>query len=127
MEETLLAAAKADAAVIALAANRGTWSVRPQGGVLPDYVMHAVSGIEHQHMDGPANLKDARVQIDCLAQSYAEAKALARAMIALFNGQALTGIQGIFVEDQRDDSGPDADETMIFRTSVDLRVLVNGQ
>lgn len=124
MEEALIARLLATAAVTAIFGTRITPVLRPQGEALPAATVQTVSGERRRHYQGHDELIGARVQIDCWGRNYAEAKTGARAVIAALAdpfSSAITDIQGVFVDAERD-GGEDASTQFIFRTSLDLLV-----
>ena len=90
-------------------------------------MLHRISGAPLYADDGEAGLEQARIQIDCLADTYAGAKLVARGVKA-----ALSGFEGTvgattfqFIEldterDLREGGGNAADYP--FRTSLDFLV-----
>lgn len=126
MEEALLAALKADAALAAAATGGMSWGLRQPGKGLPCVVLHRITSGRDYDMDGPTSLTGPVVQADFLAGSYAAAKGLARLFEAAIAGLAAP-FQGAFIEDERDDAeGADAPQSdraeQVFRTSLDVRV-----
>lgn len=121
MEEALRALLKADSGLITLTSTRIDWGARTQGAGSPAVVLHRISGVRGQHMQGPDGLIESRVQVDCLGATYALAKETARAVIAVLNGHRGGVFQRIFVESERDDhdlSPPDP----LYRTRLDLLI-----
>lgn len=126
MEEALTAQLLASAGLLALVGERITWGLREPGSPLPALVLTLISARPDYTTTGASGLTDNLIQADCWGATYAEAKAVARAVIdvcaqlsAPFRGPA-------FVESERDDAfqaaAPDADGgTDLFRTSLDLR------
>mgnify|MGYP000331820131 FL=1 len=131
MEEDLRSLLLAAPGVAALAGARVSWGGRPQGKGFPAVLLHLVSERRGHGLAGPEALADARVQVDCWALVYREAKALGRAVSAALDGYAgivgATRFQGVFQENGRDTSevraadGGDVVE-QLFRTSLDFRV-----
>lgn len=82
METALLARLVADASVSALIGSRAAWGTRIDAAVLPAIVLTRVTGGRDYHHAGADDLATPVVQIDCLAETYAGAVALANAVIA---------------------------------------------
>jgi hypothetical protein len=66
----------ADASITAVVGARVTPSSTAQGTALPALTLHGVSGAPLYADDGEVGLNDDRVQIDCWAITYAEARDL---------------------------------------------------
>jgi hypothetical protein len=127
MEEALIARLLADAGVASLAGTRVFPGSRPQGSALPAIVLARVSGAPLYADDGEIGLGQDRIQIDCWAATYGEAKTLARAVTACLSGfegpVGDTVFQFIELDTERDlrEGGVDAAEYP-FRTALDFLV-----
>lgn len=124
MEEALRAYLLADAAVTAACGGRMYWSVRPQGSAYPSCVLTIISRLPERTFTGPAALAQARVQVDCYADTYAQAKALYRAVKAVLNNLTFTNSGKRFwgfAENERDltDQGT-TEAARIHRVSADF-------
>jgi len=123
----LKGALRARLAVGAAAASVGAriyWTQRIQGEPLPAIVMQVISDPRPQHLKGFDQLRETRVQIDCLGPSDKIATDLAEAVIADLVPAAITaGIRfnRAYVDAVRD-LGEQTDTAFIHRASVDLRV-----
>jgi hypothetical protein len=128
MEEAIIARLLADSGLAAIVGTRVFPGSRPQGSALPAVVMNRISGGPLYADDGEVGLEQARIQIDCWAESYGEAKLLARAVTAClsaFDGTVgATTFEFIELENERDlrEGGSDA-ATYPFRTALDFVVL----
>ena len=124
MEAALIAKLLATTAITNLVSTRINWSRRPQGSALPAIVLHRIDGTPDVHHGGASGLVSSRVQVDCWAESYGSAKAIARAVEAAITAQTFT--QGairfdvILIDAERDDTSDET--TPLFRTSLDLMV-----
>lgn len=78
-------------AAATIAAGRFYWNVRPQGSTLPCVVFRCVGGFSDDPLEGDADFVESRVQGDCLAETNAEAKQLARQVTAAFKDAADQG------------------------------------
>lgn len=125
MEEALVAKLLASAGVTALVGNRINWTRRPQGNATPAVVLNMIDGSPGYTLAGPDGLYRNRVQVDCWAKTYAQAKLTARAVDAALSG--FKGVSGgvsfraVFIDSERDDyaaEGPDP----LNRTMLDLMV-----
>jgi hypothetical protein len=132
MEEDLIQYMLADSGISALVATRIHWDERPQGGGLPDIVMHNLGGPIDYHMQGPSGLEQTRIQIDCWSnKSKAESLAIKRAVKAALSGLRanLSGveIQGMFIDAYNDafDAAAEASEHY-YRHRLDFIVWFNS-
>ncbi len=124
MQGALRARLLAAAPVTALVAQRISWVDRPQASALPSITLQVISDERPQHMKDFNDLRDARVQIDCWALSYASASAIKEAVIAaLVPEQTGNGI--IFnraLVDGARDLGERTETQFIHRHSIDLLI-----
>ena len=122
MEEALVALLLADTSLSALVGMRIHWGVRPQGEALPGVTLFRTDGADQPTYAGPDGLGDSHVQADCWAETYASAKAVARALKAAAAGRHGATLKGVFVQSERD-TQEHVPPALIFRVSIDLRVL----
>jgi hypothetical protein len=80
LEEGLYAHLSADATVAALVETRIYPLGAPQDAAMPNLAYQRISGAPGLAHDGPSGLAEARIQITCMAETYAGAKALATAV-----------------------------------------------
>lgn len=90
--------------------------VLPQGCALPAISYFRVSGPRQMSLEGYSNLESPRIQIDCWATSYAQAKTLAAAVRAAMLSSTDFKVSGISDQDLFDES------IGIFRVSTDFSV-----
>ena len=127
MEEALIARLLADSGVAAVVGTRVFPGARPQASALPAIVLNRISGGPEYADDGEVGLEQGRIQIDCWAATYSEAKLLARAVTAClsaFEGTVGgTTFQFIALDIERDlrEGGSNAD-AYPFRTALDFLV-----
>jgi hypothetical protein len=127
MEEALIARLIADSGVAAIAAGRVYPGARPQGAALPAIVLHRIDGAPLYADEGEVGLAEARIQIDCWATTYGEAKTLARAVTGALSGFAGTVAGTVFqfieLDAERDlrEGGAEAADYP-FRTALDFLV-----
>lgn len=90
MEEALIALLLGTGPVEAIVDDRiwPTW--RPQGSPTPSVTLTVISRSPQYHASGASGLDQYRIQLDVFAESYGEAKALSRAVVA-----ALSGFSGV--------------------------------
>lgn len=127
MEEALIARLLADSGLSALVSTRIHPGSLPQGATLPALVITRIGGAPQYADEGETGLNEARVQVDCWADTYSQAKLTARAVVASLS--AFTGTVGttvfnqIMLENERDirEGGGNAAEYP-FRTSLDFAV-----
>jgi hypothetical protein len=123
MEEAFRALLLASGEVTALAGTRVNWGAHPQGHALPGIVLNVVSDAEGHTLQGPDGLSEGRVQVDCYALTYREAKLLARAARAALDGASGGGFQGVFLAGTRDGrEGGTNEADRPFRVSMDFMV-----
>lgn len=131
MEAAFIALLLADAPIAALAGDRVYPGRRPQGSTFPSIVCTRISGQPLYVDEGRAGLLDARMQVDCWAQTYTEAKTLARAvdtLLSAFSG-VFAGVNFSYImldlENDLNESGANQSE-YLFRVSMDFIVWVRG-
>jgi hypothetical protein len=131
MEEALTNHLLAQAGLAALVGNRITWTRRPQGSALSAIVLHVISRTPAYTMDGPTNATPQRIQTDCWAKSYAEAKAVARQVTAALSGthpsigdgaspETFVDFLGSFKEGERDSFEQGAGGEALYRVGMDF-------
>lgn len=121
MEELLRARLLAAPAVAAICGNRVNWGAHPQGAGWPGVILYRVSGAEGATLVGPDGLEIARVQADCIALTYAQAVALARAVVAALNGWRAGEIRAVIHAATRDGrEGGTNEAERPFRMSLDF-------
>ncbi len=125
MEAAITSLLTSNAGVTALVGSRVQWALRPDARALPALSLHRIGGERDRTMSGRTGLVSSSLQIDCWGRTYAEAKALSRAVIlALPHAQTVVGgvvLQGIF-PDREADSFEGNDPTPLFRTRLDFSV-----
>ena len=104
MEEDFLALLRGDAQLLALvpAANMSLGDLS-QGTVYPGVVCNVVQAAEGITHAGPDGLQQGRVQVDCNALNYGQAKAISRRVVAILHGYRGGRFRGVFHELTRDD------------------------
>lgn len=114
MEEALRALLLTNSDLTDIVATNLSWSVMGQGKGKPGVVMFLVSGVPDYHLAGPSGLVESRVQVDCRAMKWTDAKAAARAIEATLSGYSGTiddiKFGGIFKSGARggfEDTGPE--------------------
>lgn len=123
MEEALRALLVGATSVTALVGTRINWGAHPQGDPWPGLVLNLVSGADGMTMQGPDHLNMGRVQIDCYADSYGEAKTVSRAVIDALNGYRGAGFRGVFHASTRDSrEGGTNEPDRPYRVSLDFMV-----
>jgi hypothetical protein len=121
-QSALRARLKADAPVVTLVGTRIDWVDRPQTTALPAITLQTISDLRPQHMGGFDGTKEARVQVDVWAATYASAKAITEAVLAvLVPANTANGVSfsRAFVDNIRD-LGERIETQFIHRTSMDL-------
>lgn len=122
MEEEFRALLTGSAAVTTITpASRINWGAHPQGAALPGIVLNTVADAEGLTFSGTDGLSQGRVQVDCYATSYAQAKELSRAVRTVLHGYSGGGF-GLVVHDTTRDSreGGSNEATRPYRVSLDF-------
>lgn len=105
MEEALRALLLTNSTLTGIVATNLSWGVMGQGKAKPGVVMFLISDAPDYHMAGPSGLVESRVQIDCRAAKWTDAKAAARAIEETLSGYrgAIGSIwfKGIFKDSAR--------------------------
>jgi hypothetical protein len=100
-EQAVFAVLAANAAVAAIVADRVYPTVLPQSAEVPAIVYTRVSA-DHTHtLGGASSLASGRVQVNCWADSYAEAAELARAVrlaVQGYRGEVAVGAESITID-----------------------------
>lgn len=124
MEEAFRAYLIGWAGLAALIGDGVYWGARPQGSPLPAVVLTTIDGRADYTLDGPSGLIAARVQVDCWANAYLEARDAGRAVIAA--AAAIAGTRdgwrfdSALVDGFADGSEAVEGGTIKFRRRVDL-------
>jgi hypothetical protein len=128
IEEAVIQRLLADTGVIALVGTRVFPGSVPQGEALPAIVFNKISGAPIYADEGEVGLDEARIQIDCWAETYSAAKGLSRAVrasLSAFFGTS-EGVESLYlsldVERDLREGGSNANEYR-FRTSMDFIAL----
>ena len=129
MEETLVSRLRATAAIAALV---GTENSRPainwieRGETLPSVTLQDVSSGRRYAQDGPIDLENPMIQMDCWATTYGAAKLLARAVRdEMETSETVSGIEFVesFLVAERDMTPEDLGSGIkVFRVSLDFSV-----
>lgn len=124
MEEALSDHLLAQAGLTALVGNRITWARRPQGSASPAIVLHVIDRLPQYTMAGPSDATSQRIQTDIWADSFADAKAVARQLTAALSGAHPTvgdvEFLGSFKEGERDSFEQGAGDEALYRVGMDF-------
>jgi hypothetical protein len=131
MEEALTSLLLDDAMLGALVGDRIHWVTRPQGSDLPAVVLNKIDALPDYTMQGPSGLSSNRIQVDCLAASYGEVKAVARAVAAILSGldetigdgnspERLDVLRGGFQQGERENFELSSGQAGVFSVSLDF-------
>jgi len=123
MEEQIRALLLADFSVSAVAGARINFGVHPQGQPFPAIVLNVVSDADDYNLVGPTGLQIARVQVDCYAGAYIDAKRLSRSVRAFLSGYRGGIFHVVILASARDsrEGGSDVADRP-FRVSMDFMV-----
>lgn len=125
MEEALLAHLVGNDAVRTLVDDRIEWAVR---GATSCVALHLISAPPDTTLSGQSGLVQARVQIDCWADSYLKAKQIGEAVIAAFPARRQVVAEVRFlacnvIDTDRSRSGETPNQ--LHRTRIDVRISFN--
>ncbi|ARU02971.1 tail completion protein gp17 [Yoonia vestfoldensis] len=121
MEEAFRTILAASPAVSGIAGDRINFGTNVQGARYPRIVMFTIDDAEGHNLDGPDGHSIGRVQVDCYAMSYEEAKLLSRTVRAVLDGYSGDGFQGVFHALSRDTrEGGSNEAKRPFRVSLDF-------
>lgn len=109
----------ADATVASLIGTRMFPVKLPQNPTFPAVMIQTISGERVHSTDGASGLAGPRIQIDCWAESYADADAVFEAVRKRLDGKGNGDIQGMFIQSERDDFDF---ELGIYNRSMDVFV-----
>lgn len=125
MEEELLAHLVGNGGVRALVDDRVEWAVR---NAAPSIALHLISAPPDTTLAGQSGLTQARVQVDCWADSYLKAKQIGAAVIAALPARRLVagGVRFLACTIIDIDRGRFGDTPhQLHRTRIDVRVSFN--
>ena len=122
MEEAFRTALLASSGVTALVpAGRINWGEHPQGADKPYITLMTVSDNEGLTQQGPDGLFQGRVQVDCCAPTYEQAKQVSRALRTALHGYRGGGfglVTHVATRDSREGGTNEAER--LFRVSLDF-------
>jgi hypothetical protein len=101
--------------VTALVALRTYPLVAPQGSDMPFIVYNRISSGREYSLGGYSRLENPRMQIDCYAATYSEAKALSEAVTTAMRGATTFSVSW-------DDPRESFEEDETYRISMDFSV-----
>jgi hypothetical protein len=114
IEEDIYTALSGFAGLSALVSTRIYPLHMPQGATFPAVTYTRVSGARINNLDGE-NIQNPRYQVDCWAESYSAAKAVAAQVQLAFAAASFTSVL-IADRDDRDDTAE------IYRVSMDFSI-----
>lgn len=124
MEADLRTLLLADTGVAGASGGRVTWGERPQGSALPALVLHIIGSVPGYTLEGDGHQRESRVQADCYAPTFLDARTLATAVSGCLSGYSgivgTTRFQGIFQDSEQDLSEDAAAGGRVFRMSLDF-------
>ena len=120
IEEGLYSYLSTNVGVSALVSTRIYPGTLPQNWTAPAISFQRISGVRLRRLSGPVGRATPRIQIDCWADSYSGAKALAEAVRSAMDGYAglmgTTTVGSVVLETDIDFYEPD---TNVYRVSMD--------
>jgi len=121
MEEQFRAALLASSGVTAICGTRIDFGANAQGAAYPRVVLWTIGDNEAHNLQAPDGHSVGRVQVDCYAVTYGQAKQLSRAVRAVLDGYSGGGFQGVFLAGSRDTrEGGTNEAERPFRVSLDF-------
>lgn len=108
--------------IAAVGHDRVHWTIVPEDAPLPYVRMQVVTDLRPQHLKNYDRARQSRVQVDCLAKTYAAARAAAEAIIAgVADPAEIDGVRfGRTAADGPRDLGEDTPKGFVHRLSLDL-------
>jgi hypothetical protein len=116
LETSIFSTLTGASAVSAIVGTRVYPLVLPQKAALPAISYLRVSGAQELSLSGHSGLESPRIQIDCWATTYAQAKALSAAVQAAMLASSAFKVGSVSDRDLFED------ETNVFRVSIDFSV-----
>ena len=123
MEEAFIAQLLSFSGVTALVGTRVHLSVSTQDAACPRIVVHRIGGSTDYHTAGETNLREARMQVDCIATSGLVAVRVARAVkLAIRPAFVRNGLDFRATQIMERSSFYEEGTARLHRVSVDFRV-----
>lgn len=124
MEELLRARLAASSPLAVLVGSRIQWGLREQASGLPAVTLFKVSGGPLYSDEGEVGLDEHRVQVDCWAESYGDATAVAREVREQLSGYHDANFRYISLDAQRDLTEGGANQAVYeYRISMDFIII----
>lgn len=134
MEEAFVSYLLAGVDLGGIIAGRIDWGIRPQAQNTPAVVLHAISSVPVYSDEGFADLTSARIQADCWAKTYAQAKDAARKLHdRLLAGGSAKFVHGgiefqfVFKDDEQDSFERGAAAEDLYRVRLDFTLMYKGE
>ena len=111
-----------DGPVSGVVGTKVYWSFVPQGTALPYIRLQTISDPRPEHLKGYETARVSRVQVDCFAAKYGDARGLAEKVITAVEDPGVTGgvhFGRVKAEGPRD-LGEDTATGFVHRASLDL-------
>jgi len=109
MEDDLRALLLADAGVTALVSPASiNFRRHPQGRALPAIILRVINDSPEYVLSSTTDFSSARVQIDCWATGYKQAKDVSRAVLACLSGYQDDTFHRVWLLGARDTQDPEA-------------------
>lgn len=105
-----------------LSSGRINWGEHPTDEDRPYIVLHLISLREGSTMQGPDGLEQSRVQIDCYAPTFGQAREIADDVKGLLNHHHGGGFRGVFFDNARTTRESGEDNAPLYRCSLDFIV-----
>ena len=106
----------------AMSAGRINWGEHPRDEARPYIVLHLVSLTEGHTMQGPDGLERSRVQIDCYAPSFGQAREIAGDVKRVLDHYREGQFRGVFFDAARTTRESGEDNAPLYRCSLDFIV-----
>ena len=84
-----------------MSAGRLNWGEHPRDETRPYVTLHLISLREGRTMQGPDGLEQSRVQVDCYAPTFGQAREIGQAVKQLLNHYRGGGFRGVFFDGMR--------------------------
>lgn len=102
------------------------WGWNAQGAAVPRIVLTVISGADGVTQDGASGLNEARVQVDCYAETYGGAVTLRGGVVAALHGWKSAPVMGAFKINERDFPPDTAAGEVLARISIDFNIHYKG-
>lgn len=105
-----------------LTGTRINWGEHPDAEDRPYVVLHLISLREGHTMQGPDGLERSRVQVDCYAPSFGQARELGAQVKQALNHHHGGGFRGVLFDTARTSRESGNENAALYRCSLDFLI-----